>query len=434
MSDSWKNYKLGEILILLTDYHANGAYEKLKANVTLLDSSDYAIMIRTKNFEQNSFANDLKYIDKHAYNYLSKSKVYPGDLIMNKIANPGTVYFMPDLRRPVSLAMNLFLLRINSSIANQFYVYNYLRLHEDYVKSFSAGTAAKTITKDAVRNLDIILPPLPEQQAIAEILSALDEKIELNLKMNKTLEEMANTLYKHWFVDFGPFKDGKFVASELGMIPEGWSIETFSNIYELRKGLSYKSAFYSEDGIPMINLKCVDRNGGFRYDGIKYYKGEYKPQHVVTHGDLLVAMTDLTQDRSVVGSPLLAPNIKSKSDVIASLDLSILKQIDEDFPNLNLYFYYLMRTKQYHEYIVGFGNGSTVVHLDKMGIVNYRALLPTKEVVEGFNNQVESIRKMIELNREENDSLTVTRNYLLPKLISGEIRVKDAAKAVKEIV
>ena len=154
----YKTVKLGELLELLTDYHANGAYEKLKENVELLDEPDYAVMIRTTNFEQNNFSSSLKYINEHAYNFLAKSKVYPNDIIMNKIANAGSSYLMPDLKRPVSLAMNLFLLRVKEDVVNPIYLYMYLKLNETYVKSFANGSVTKTITKDAVRNLEIKLP------------------------------------------------------------------------------------------------------------------------------------------------------------------------------------------------------------------------------------------------------------------------------------
>ncbi|RVT47661.1 restriction endonuclease subunit S, partial [Acinetobacter indicus] len=104
--------RLGDLIEVLTDYHANGAYKKLKENVELLDDEDYALMVRTTNFENNDFNDSVKYINEHAYNFLEKSKVYPNDLIMNKIANAGSIYLMPDLQRPVSLAMNLFLIRM----------------------------------------------------------------------------------------------------------------------------------------------------------------------------------------------------------------------------------------------------------------------------------------------------------------------------------
>ena len=185
---------LGDLLALLTDYHANGAYEKLKENVTLLDKENYAVMIRTTNFESKNFSENFIYVDKHAYEYLKKSKVYPNDLIMNKIANPGTVYFMPNIGKPVSLGMNLFLLRIDKSKADPYFVYSFLRQNEDYVKSFASGSTTKTITKDDVRKLRVYSPPLPEQIKIAEILSTWDNAINTVQKLLANSQQQKKAL------------------------------------------------------------------------------------------------------------------------------------------------------------------------------------------------------------------------------------------------
>lgn len=199
--------KLGSLLSLLTDYHANGAYKKLKENVELFDEPDYAVMIRTTNFEQNNFDSNLKYISEHAYNFLEKSKVKAGDIIMNKIANAGSSYLMPELNCPVSLAMNLFLLRIDDDKANSTFVYLYLKLNEDYVKSFANGSVTKTITKEAVRNLEIELPERTMQDYIVKVYMDYVSKLTLNQKTNQTLEQMAQALFKSWFVDFDPVFD-----------------------------------------------------------------------------------------------------------------------------------------------------------------------------------------------------------------------------------
>ena len=118
----WEISSIGAKIDLLTDYHANGSYKKLKENVALKDEPDYAIMVRTTNLEKKDFSTNLKYIDKHAYEFLKKSKVFPNDILMNKIANAGSVYLMPDEGKPVSLAMNLFLLRMKKSV-NQIFVF-----------------------------------------------------------------------------------------------------------------------------------------------------------------------------------------------------------------------------------------------------------------------------------------------------------------------
>ena len=164
--ENWKWVRLGSVLDLLSDYHANGGYETLKANVTLLDNEDYAIIVRITNLGRNA-KSEYKYITKDAYEFLGKSKLYPDDIVMSKITDPGTVYYVPDLNMPMSLAMNLFLLRLNKSL-NSLYIFYYLDAMKAYVKQFEGGTATKTITKDAVKNLLIALPPLNEQKRIVE--------------------------------------------------------------------------------------------------------------------------------------------------------------------------------------------------------------------------------------------------------------------------
>ncbi|MEY3785861.1 MAG: hypothetical protein RLZ75_66, partial [Pseudomonadota bacterium] len=209
MSNDWKKITLGDFIEVITDYHSNGAYENLKENVTLKYEPDFAIMIRTLNFESNDFRKNLIYLNEFEYNYLSKSKVKPYDLIMNKIANAGSVYLMPKLNQPVSLAMNLFLIRFNEKM-NQKFMFYLMKINEPYIKRFANGTTTKTITKDAVRQLNFTVPDLQIQEQIASLLYALDSKIELNNKINTELEAMAKTLYDYWFVQFDfPDKDGK---------------------------------------------------------------------------------------------------------------------------------------------------------------------------------------------------------------------------------
>jgi type I restriction enzyme S subunit len=188
--ENWVWCRLGDILEVLTDYHANGAYEKLKNNVSLLETENYAIMLRTTNFHIKNYT-DYKYITEEAYNFLSKSKVFSGDVIMNKIGDPGTAFFVDDRGKPMSLAMNLFLIRFKNSI-NNYYAYSYLKNQHEYIKSLSAGTTNMTITKDVVKELLFPLPPLSEQQRIVaklKELMAYCDKLEKSISDSKEQNE-----------------------------------------------------------------------------------------------------------------------------------------------------------------------------------------------------------------------------------------------------
>lgn len=172
--EGWKEKEFGEIITTLTDYHANGSYEVLKANVELKDIEDFAWMIRSTDFE-NDFENDFRYIDEHGYNFLNKSKVFGGEIIMSKIGNAGKVYLMPRVDRPCSLAMNLFLIRLDEKKAIPEFIFHYLKSYSgDFqIKSRLQGATTKTITKDNVRNIIIPLPTLNDQKFIINKLTAL---------------------------------------------------------------------------------------------------------------------------------------------------------------------------------------------------------------------------------------------------------------------
>ena len=178
---NWEIKKFHEIISILTDYHANGSYKILKDNVELLDFKEYALMIRTTDLENNNFIKGVKYINEKAYNFLKKTKIFGGELIINKIGSAGNVYLMPYLNIPVSLGMNQFMIRLKKDYSNIFY---YKLLTTEYytnvIKSNVQGAVTKTITKEAIKNIDIIIPPIELQNKFAERVEKI-EKLSFNL-------------------------------------------------------------------------------------------------------------------------------------------------------------------------------------------------------------------------------------------------------------
>ena len=245
--------ELESVITLLTDYHANGAYEKLKANVTLLDTENYAVMIRTTNFEANEFSKNLIYVDEAAYTFLKKSKVYPSDLIMNKIANPGTVYFMPDIGRPVSLGMNLFLIRLDKSKVDPYFIYAYLREKEHYVKSFASGSTTKTITKEDVRRLRVYCPPLAEQKKIAKILSTWDQAIATTERLLDLARQQKKALMQQLLTGKKRFPEFK----------GAWKKVKLSSVAEMNSGGTPKSSVdeYFGGEIPWVSIADMTKHG-----------------------------------------------------------------------------------------------------------------------------------------------------------------------------
>lgn len=417
---SCQKIRLGEFITVLTDYHANGSYEKLKKNVTLLDEPDYAVMIRTTNFEKDDFSGDLKYISESAYNFLSKSKVYPGDILMNKIANAGSVYLMPNLNRPVSLAMNLFLIRTNEDQLNQRFAYYYLKANEQYVKSFAIGTATTTITKENVRGLEVIKPDIEIQHKVVAILSMYESLIENNLKRIKILEEMSQMIYREWFVNFHfpEYEKVKMVKSELGMIPEGWEVKRVSQTALVHRGRSYKSSELSDEGgLSFLNLKCISRDGGFRHDGIKQYIGQYKATQTAKMGDIIMAVTDMTQERRIVARAARVPRLADEFAVV-SMDLVKI----EPLPNLTSeYLYGMFRFSDFPDEVKQHANGANVLHLNPEHIGAYKFVVPDYKLQQKYATFAQSVYQQCDVLQAKINNLRKTRDLLLPKLITGKI-------------
>jgi type I restriction enzyme S subunit len=201
---NWETKEFGEVITTLTDYHANGSYEILKENVELKETEDFAWMVRSTDFE-NNFENKFRYTDEKGYNFLSKSKVFGGEIIMSKIGNAGNVYLMPKVDRPCSLAMNLFLIRLDVKKAIPEYTFQYLKSKkgEKQIKSRLLGMATKTITKDNVRNIIVPFPSIKEQQTIVQkldVLSTETKKLEAiyQQKIND-LEELKKSVLQKAF-------------------------------------------------------------------------------------------------------------------------------------------------------------------------------------------------------------------------------------------
>lgn len=433
--NDWNLINLGDLISVITDYHANGSYKKLKENVELKDDEDYAVMIRTTNFEQGAFNNsDFKYISKDAYEFLSKTKVYENDLLMNKIANAGSVYRMPRINKPVSLAMNLFLIRANEEKLNNVYMYYFLKNYEAYVKMYAEGSVTKTITKDNVRKLKIAYPEIDEQNAICNVLEKIEKKVDTNNKINQRLEEMAQSIFKHWFVDFEfpngegkPYKSsgGEMVESELGMIPKGWKVVELDEIVKTYNGYSYKGKELLESNDAMVTIKNFDRNGGYKIDGLKeiVISEKVKEHHYVDIGDIVVAHTDLTQGAEIIGNPIIITSKSKYNKLIMSMDTVKVESKKEYISNNIIYM--ILKDRRFKVYALGHMNGTTVLHLSKKCIPSYKiAISDDKKLFERLEKVIASlIYKQINLIKQ-NERMSNLRDILLPKLMSGEIRVQ----------
>ena len=183
--NKWNNCCFGDKIDILTDYHANGSYKILKNHVQMVDNKDYALMIRTVDLENENYKNNVKYISENAYNFLKKTKIFGGEIIINKVGSAGAVFRMPYLNIPVSLGMNQFLIKVKDIISDYVFVFLKTKYGEKLIKQRITGAVPQSIDKDSIRSIPIFVPSKCFQQSIADLVNT-----------SYTLRQSADTLYK----------------------------------------------------------------------------------------------------------------------------------------------------------------------------------------------------------------------------------------------
>lgn len=295
-----------------------------------------------------------------------------------------------------------------------------------HLERLSGQSAQPGLAVGTLSVQEINLPSLEAQRNIASILSSLDRKIELNNKINADLEEMAQAIFKNWFVDFEPFKDGKFVDSELGMIPEGWKVISLNEILDNVSGYSYKGSELQSSNIAMATIKNFERKGGFKTEGYKeiVISKKIKETQFVNMFDVLVAHTDLTQNAEIVGNPAIVLSKGGYEKLIMSMDLT--KVISKIEGVTNGLLYCILSTSRFKEHALGYVNGTTVLHMSKKAVPEYTCAFP-KDInqIRDLCITLDSIYKRMAVTYEENSRLSLLRDTLLPRLMSGELEVPE---------
>lgn len=336
--------------------------------------------------------------------YCDSSNYNEETIIIGRVgAYCGSVYYQD---KPIWVSDNALAAKPKND-NNAKFLYYFLRNLD--LNSFAEGSSHPLVTQTLLNSLDILITDdVKIQTAIAEVLSSLDDKIDLMHRQNKTLEQLAETLFRQWFVEEAE---------------ESWEVDALDNIIELQRGISYSGSSLGEkgEGLPMHNLNSIDVNGSYKYEGIKYYNGDVKDKQLLKPGDLLIINTDITQDNRIIGWPIFVPEEYEYSVSTHHLYSANLK----DFRVSKLYLFYLLRHRDYREALANASNGTTVSMLSKEAIGGIEIKIPPKEVRLKFEEQVMSFQKKQTENQKQIRTLTQLRDTLLSKLMSGEVRVNQ---------
>ena len=319
------------------------------------------------------------------------------------------------------------------------FFYYLFRQKTEYIKNFSSGSTFQEISGSEVKNLKFLIPPYKEQEQISKILSKLDKKIELNQKMNETLEEIAKILFKSWFVDFDPVKakvEGRptglskemsdlfpesFEDSELGKIPKNYKVGKLEELAKyLNRGVS--PTYVENNGVYLVNQKCI-RNGQIDFNLCKQSKEKLSmnERYLEKYDILLNSMGVGTLGR-------VAMFYEFDKKITADALVTIIK--GESVGSSFFIYYFLERMEDYLNTISVGSTGQT--SLKKEDILDLQMTIPPKNLLDEFGIQLSMFAEKKHLNNQENLILRDLRDALLPKLISGELKVSDAENLIEE--
>lgn len=305
---------------------------------------------------------------------------------------------------------------------------------QKYILLVAHGSTIKNLAPSQVADYEFSVPDGLNQDKVAFLLKAIDDKIQNNNKIVTELESMAKTIYDYWFLQFEfPNEDGKPYKSSGGKmvwndelkreIPKNWRIDLLGNLFISNRGISYNSKTIEGNGVPMINLASFNVDGSYKEEGIKTYSGDYSAEKVVKPFDLLMCNTQQTAidyKKDIIGKAFLVPDIFD-GDIVTSHHVTTI-QVKED--NMKYFLHRLFNTDYFHKYAAGFTNGTNILGLIFSGIEKYKLEIPDVAVLDKFANLMLEIEMKKSKIIKENQELISLRDFLLPLLMNGQVGFK----------
>ena len=392
--ENWDVRPIKEITSVVTDYVANGSFASLAENVKYKDEEDVAVLIRLVDYN-NNFQGKFVFIDEHAYEFLSKSKLFGNEIIISNVgANVGTVFCCPKLNYKMSLAPNAIMVKFKE---NDDFYFHWLRGYngQQMLKSIVTGSAQPKFNKTNFKEMLAPVPPIEEQRKIASILNCIDRKIEINKQINNNLEQQAKALYKDWFFDFSPF-------STEGNLPNGWHLGTVGDIIQLHDSKRVPLSGSERDKMEKIYpyygaTSLMDYVDNYLFDGIYLLLGE--------DGTVIDSL----------GFPILQYVygqfwVNNHAHIITG---------KEGFSVEELYLFFSLTN------IKSIVTGAVQQKVSQQNLKKVPAIIPSEQALSTFDEIIQPIFAQIRNLRDENANLSQLRDTLLPKLMSGELDISD---------
>ena len=403
----WKEYRLGDILEIKSGFAYQGKY--------IGTGESFLLGMGCVSFKEKFIMSGAR-----AYSgpYDERYRVYPGDIVLatRQQSDNLPILAMPAIvpesfkGKDVVIGTNLYKVDITDKSFSNEYIYWLMKTkrYVNYIKGVKTGTTVSMVTKKNVEDFTFIAPTdSNERECLVSIISSLDDKIAVNRRICENLEAQAQALFKHWFIDFAPFKDGKFVESELGMIPEGWRVGTLGEMVDNVKETTKQG---SRPELPYLPIDSIPMNS-FVVNDIKDNSEAQSSLLLFRKYDIIIGAMRVYFHR-VIPAPF---------DGITRTTCFVLR------PKCNNYFSFSLcciNTQRAIDYAQKTSKGSTMPYaVWEGGLGSYQIPIPPESIANEFNNIVKEYIETIHNASCESLRLSALRDTLLPKLMSGQIKL-----------
>ena len=397
--EEWKEYKLGEVCKSIVD---GDHMPPPKSNggipfVTISNIVGNRLDFRNTYFVPQTYYDGLD----------DKRRPHVGDTLYSVVGTFGIPVYIKE-EKPFVFQRHIAILRPDESIIEPLFLFYTMLSPQFYRKAdvMALGAVQRTISLTSLRNAKIQLPSPKIQSKIADILSSIDDKIEVNNRINDNLEQQAQALFKSWFVDFEPFRDQPFEESELGLIPKGWRVDNIYQYIDVFYGAPYKSSLFNvgKKGLPLIRIRDLKNCTP------QVYTPEILPTtEYIETGDVVAGM-----DAEFV------PHLWFGEKGVLNQRCCKFKSNIEDISN----YFILYFIKPQLEFVQSYKTGTTVSHLGKSDIDRFKFITPPLDVVLDFSKIVNPIKEHAVIIANESRRLSELRDVLLPRLMSGIIKME----------